>query len=169
MCTPRGSKFKVVPCPYFSPHRKTRALCGGGKIRAWYTLCQNTLEFWGIVTLSGHFWIFLSFFLASLSWTLKDEQQSAIIAIFEGQSRSVCLLDYWTGLLDSLTLSACSRVTVLILFVCVCVCVCVCVSLTTLEATHAKNGNQRTASGILFILKKPQIPQIGCFDSKTAV
>ena len=30
-------------------------------------------------------------FLACLSWTLKDEQQSAIMAIFEGQSRSVCL------------------------------------------------------------------------------
>ena len=37
-------------------------------------------------------------------------------------------LDYWTGLLDSLTLSACTRVTVVI-------CLSVCVSLSTLEAS----------------------------------
>ena len=52
-----------------------------------------------------------------------------------------------------LTLSACTRVTVLILFVCVCVCV----SLTTLEAAliySDKNGHQWTANGILFIFKK---------------
>ena len=47
-----------------------------------------------------------------------------------------------------------------------------CVSLTTLEATliySAKNGNQWTANGILFLLKKTQILQIGSFDSETAV
>ena len=52
------------------------------------------------------------------------------------------------------------------------VCVCMCVSLTTLEAAliySAKNGNQWTANGILFIFKKTQILQIGSFDSETAV
>ena len=52
-----------------------------------------------------------------------------------------------------------------------CVCVCMCVSLTTLEAAliySAKNGHQWTANGILFILQKTQILQIGSFDSETA-
>ena len=86
-----------------------RALRGGGKSRAWYTLSAHVSKYPGILghrdtirTFSDIFVIIngrgmysasvrvtvkLPFLvlpvLSCLSWTLKDEQQSAIMAIFE--------------------------------------------------------------------------------------
>ena len=53
----------LVPSPYFSRIGRRALRAGVEKVGPGthcLRMCQNTLEFWGIVTLSGHFRIFLS-------------------------------------------------------------------------------------------------------------